>query len=1056
LGSRFPVIIFWGPDLVQIYNDAYVPVLGAKHPEALGQPAAKCFPEIWDLVGPMLHGVLATGQATWDDDLLLMLERGGFPEECYFTFSYSPVGAAPAEGIFCAVIETTRRVVGERRLDVLRDLSSSLAGARRTDEALEMAVTVMARHPSDLPAGVLHDLRASGTDRVWSSEGDPRLLEALALEARRAGAEAGETLSYKGKSAVEHDQKDVLERPWCATSSIAKFGSALPAAKLALQLNPHVRYDDSYRSFLELVANTIGQGLSSAEAHEEAGQRARALEELDRAKTTFLANISHEFRTPLSLILSPIDDYVADQRLPDDVRIGLAMAARNGRRLLKLVNSLLDVARLEAGRATPTFEPTDLASFTADLVSVFRSAADLAGVQLDVECEPLGQLVSVDREMWEQIVTNLCANALKFTTSGSVNVRLSSEGGSVRLVVDDTGIGISADELPFIFDQFRRAASPGARTYEGTGLGLAIVRELVSLHEGTVEVTSTAGRGSTFTVTIPRHRRSADDGISTHTSWNGRALSTTAAEVVQSVETLVSQSRNPHRAVTAPTEDRDRDQLASDVSIYVVDDNADMRSYISGLLCRYWSVMTFGDPLDALEAARTLPPDMVLADVMMPALDGLSLVAELRSRPATASVPILLLSARAGEEATLEGLDAGADDYLVKPFTSRALLARIRSHLDLAKLRKDLTERTTHHLNQLADLATAAGEIGNVESVDEIVAIAENTAAHMTGAGRSVRDCQDHLTVEPSSTLQGHADRTRLFMALSDSTGPPIATIELTAKPGTTFDDDQQALVNELGRVASLRIASVLRFQREHHVSHTLQRGLLPRSLPDVKGFELAARYRSATGSVEVGGDWYDAVVLPDGRLMISVGDVIGHDLDAAVTMGEIRHFLRACGPGSADPGELCLSVNGLLQGGESMQVATAVVAFIDPSSGATTVVNAGHPPCLVISPEGVANRLEIPASPPLGAFGEAKYGTTEFTLALGSTLLLYSDGLVERRDENIDDSIDKLVARSSGASDRGIDDILDLLLNDALAPLPNNDDIVILALRRGSDGGPL
>jgi serine phosphatase RsbU (regulator of sigma subunit) len=138
------------------------------------------------------------------------------------------------------------------------------------------------------------------------------------------------------------------------------------------------------------------------------------------------------------------------------------------------------------------------------------------------------------------------------------------------------------------------------------------------------------------------------------------------------------------------------------------------------------------------------------------------------------------------------------------------------------------------------------------------------------------------------------------------------------------------------------------------------------------------------------------------------------------------------------------------------MQVATAVVAFIDPSSGATTVVNAGHPPCLVISPEGVANRLEIPASPPLGAFGEAKYGTTEFTLALGSTLLLYSDGLVERRDENIDDSIDKLVARSSGASDRGIDDILDLLLNDALAPLPNNDDIVILALRRGSDGGPL
>ena len=461
------------------------------------------------------------------------------------------------------------------------------------------------------------------------------------------------------------------------------------------------------------------------------------MEELDRAKTTFLANISHEFRTPLSLVLSPVDDYVADDRLPDDVRNGLALVARNSRRLLKLVNSLLDVARLEAGRATPTFEATDLANFTADLVSVFRSAADLAGLELTVECAPLSGLVPVDREMWEQIVTNLCANALKFTPSGSVKVGLSSGAGSVCLVVEDSGIGISPDELPGIFDPFRRASAPGARTHEGTGLGLAIVRELVNLHDGTVEVTSTVGVGSKFTVTIPQYRPSSVAGSPTPLSRPSRELSASAGDVVQSLEDLLMPAGPPGRAKTASTQDRS--PRADGVSIYVIDDNADMRSYISGVLCPFWDVTTFGDPSAALEAIRARPPQMVLSDVMMPGLDGLSLVSELRSNPATASVPVLLLSARAGEEATLEGLDAGADDYLVKPFSSRALRSRVRSHLDLARLRKDLMDRTTRHLSQLAALATAAGEIGNVESVDEILAIAENVAVQMTGAASSVR-----------------------------------------------------------------------------------------------------------------------------------------------------------------------------------------------------------------------------------------------------------------------------------------------------------------------------
>ncbi len=1027
LGSRFPVIIFWGPELVQVYNDAYVPLIGAKHPGALGQTAAACFPEVWDVIGPMLHGVLETGEATWSDDLLLMLERGGFPEECYFTFSYSPAGGAPVEGVFCAVIETTRRVIGERRLDVLRDLSVSLAGARRVDQALRDAIAVLGRHPSDLPAGLLR--HGGGPDRCWAAVGHGPVNELL--------TEAAHRVEREGRAVVDTRAAPDGQSRTVAAYTIGRPGSAGAVATVAFELNPHLRFDDAYRDFLSLVVSTISAGIAGAEAYEEAEQRARALEELDRAKTTFLSNVSHEFRTPLTLLLGPLHDHSTDPALPDAVRRDLAMAERNGRRLLKLVNSLLDIARLEAGRMTASFEATNLAALTRDLVAMFQSAADAAGLDLVVDCPDLAEPAHVDREMWEQIVTNLCANALKYTPSGSVTVRLRRSGDSARLDVIDTGIGISADEADRIFDRFRRAQAPGARSQEGTGIGLALVRELVDLHGGTIGVDSAPGAGSTFTVVVPLR------GEPDPAADRARSLSTSPVDVVDALDAVLRggsiDADRPDRSTPAPT-------LAGEqASVFVIDDNADMRAYLAGLLGRE-RVTTFDDARVALDAARRMPPDVILTDVMMPGLGGFAFLEQLRGHPATARIPVILVSARAGEEATIEGLEAGADDYIVKPFTGRALLARVRSHLELAALRRDTIETAVRHTGQLAALATAAGDMLAAETLDDIIGVVERSAREVTGAAT----CAVSLQRPASAPRSAHAsDPTGITVPLSRADGPTFGALRVVPHPGHPLEDTDRALLVELSRIAARRIERFYSYQREHHLADTLQRSLLPQTTPRVAGFELVTRYRPATDAAAVGGDWYDAVALPDGRLLLAIGDVMGHDLAAAVAMGQLRHLFRAHASDSPGPAELCSTVNRLLPTIGGDQIATAAVVFVDPTTGQGRIVSAGHPPAVLVDPDGSAALVDVPAALPLGIQPDASHPSAAITLQPGSTLLLYTDGLIERRDKDFDDCLTELVDASKVLRGPSLDEGIDALLRAQLGERSVGDDVAILAVRR-------
>jgi PAS domain S-box-containing protein len=713
LNSRFAILIWWGPELVMLYNDAYRQIIGAKHPAALGGPGRECWPEIWHIIGPMLEGVMQRGEATWSDDLLLMLERNGYPEECYFTFSYSPIRDESGDigGVFTPVAETTERVINERRMRTLRDLAARTSSARDTQGACAAIAETLSENARSIPFASLYlfdETRASAT-----------LVATTGIQAGSTAAQPVIRLSELPpplSDAVASPKLTLIEDlasiwgplpcgawtvPACSgiVLPVVLPGQARPMGFVLAGTNPHKRVDPSYRTFFDLVAGHISSAIAAASAYQEERRRAEALAEIDRAKTAFFSNVSHEFRTPLTLVLGPLEDALANKHgiLPRGAAASLATSHRNALRLLKLVNTLLDFSRIEARRVQATYQLVDLATLTADLASNFRSLCEKAGLGLDVHCPPLrsGEPAYVDPDLWEKIVLNLLSNAFKFTLQGEIEVRLESEDGQAVLTVRDTGVGIPSDQLPHVFERFHRIEHSRGRTHEGTGIGLALVQELVKLHGGTVGVESVAGHGSTFRVAIPlgAHHLDLDCVVIGHEVT--RNTVTSAAFVEEAMRWLPDELVQDEPVVCARTiyESGDRvSEQQKEARILWADDNADMRAYVRRLLDGRFNVEVVADGKAALDAARARKPDLVLADVMMPGLDGFGLLREIRSDQHLSGIPVILLSARAGEEARIEGLQAGADEYLTKPFSSRELLAVVQSHVKLSRLRQEAAE----------------------------------------------------------------------------------------------------------------------------------------------------------------------------------------------------------------------------------------------------------------------------------------------------------------------------------------------------------------------------
>ena len=738
LNSQHPMWIGWGPKATFLYNEAYIQVLGnAKHPWALGRPAAEVWSEIWDVCGPLADKVFQVGEASFVDEVRLFMNRGDFFEETYYSFSYSPIRdeSGKVAGLFCPSTEVTPKVINARRLRTLSELSAHALVQKTTSDACLSAIATIAKNPDDIPFAILY---------LTESEGQQaRLQQACGIEEglRDLTPPSIAMAGAHGQSALWH-LADVAKTSRSQVVPIAHvegfpFGPAQQRLSYAIMLpltsrggertfgvlitgvNPTRRLDPEYLTFFELLADQVSAAIQNARAAEEERRRIETLAELDRAKTTFFSNVSHEFRTPLTLMLGPVEELLSRSRteLSPIAKSQLELVNRSGTRLLRLVNTLLDFSRMEAGRMQAAYQPTDLASCTVEIASVFHSATEKAGLQLELDCPPLAEPVFVDRSMWEKIVLNLVSNAFKFTFEGKILVSLKAAGDVVQLRVSDTGVGIPEGELPRVFERFHRIENTRSRTHEGSGIGLALVQELVKLHGGSIQVESLVGKGTTFIVNVPlgsAHLAPDRIGVNDAVASTHAGAAPFVEEALRWLPDSVAQDSArelSHAPFSIPDLPTSRANDADRARVLIVDDNADMRQYLARLLAERYEVETVPDGEVALTAVRKRAPNLILTDVMMPRLDGFGLLRELRADPATRTIPVILLSARAGEESRVEGMEQGADDYLIKPFSSRELLARVQTHLQMARTRNE-SEKVLLQKQQQLSVALEASETG--------------------------------------------------------------------------------------------------------------------------------------------------------------------------------------------------------------------------------------------------------------------------------------------------------------------------------------------------------
>ncbi|MBM2617657.1 SpoIIE family protein phosphatase [Actinoplanes sp. LDG1-06] len=1008
LASRAQIIIFWGPEHCSLYNDAYIPAMGTKHPQFLGRPGRELWAETWSVLKILFDGVFRDNEAFWAADHPFMLERHGFLEETYFDISYDPIRGATGsvEGIFCVVSDTTGRVLGERRVRTLSALGSRLADSPDQAALAAEAVAVFAENAADVPYAELvlddHEGPIHPVVRrvIATGETEPAALRKITDAPPSAADEA-------------------LVLP--ITVGTARVGALIVGVSRYLALG------GGYRDFLDLAAAQISRAVGNLRAYEQERARALELAALDRAKTNFFSNVSHEFRTPLTLILGPLEDLLDDPELPAEQRERLQAMERNGLRLLKLVNTVLDFSRLESGRLRAAYRPTDLADYTSRLASTFRSAAERAGLELVVDAPPLPAPVHVDREMWEKLVLNLLSNAVKFTAHGRIEVRVRVADRGAELIVRDTGVGIPPDQLPLLFDRFHRVTGVWSRSYEGTGIGLALVRELAELHGGSAGVESEPGVGSAFTVTIPfgtAHLpadRVAESAESPVPEIDPRPY-------VEEAEHWGTGDAQPEPSPEPAATGRPRGR------ILLADDNADLRDHLSRLLRTLWDVTTAVDGRAALELAERQPFDLVLTDVMMPRLDGFGLIAALRAGERTRDIPIVVLSARAGEEASSEGLAAGADDYLVKPFSARDLTARVRANLDLGQARRQVL----HRLRELVDTAAA---VNSVRTTAEVLDVAAQHVRDMASAGRVV------VTVPGArAEVDAGADpgaRPDVVLPLPDTSGATVGELRVWASPQAT---PEPAVLAQLARLIGLRLENARLYEAEHRIASTLQHSLLPQSLPQLPGMIVASRYLPGSSEAEVGGDWYDVIAGQDEQLYLVIGDVVGKGVQAAAGMGQLRNALRAYILEGFDCGEALTRLNRLVDNLGRRQFATVVCVRYDPRERRLHFSSAGHPPPVLVPPGELGSFLyDAALGPPIGALTNVEYPTLSAALPTGARLLLYTDGLIEDRRIGIDAGLAELTADAAKPAEH-VEDLLDTLLGKA-ARRPRRDDIALLAL---------
>jgi signal transduction histidine kinase/CheY-like chemotaxis protein len=1094
LTSRFPIVLWLGPqDLFLIYNDAYVPIFGDRHPASLGRRGREVWWDIWDQIGPMLDSVISTGKATWSDDLLLPIVTGGRRQERRFTFSYGPLlSDGKVYGVFAAVSETTERVLSQRRMHLLNTVASAVMETRTIDEAVAAAVGVCSDEPADVPfvAAYVADHEAHDvTLRGATASVLPLLPRSLA------------ELTDWEPTVRTRTEAQLIDNVGSAIPGIAQvFGDDCPeqalllpvgedtaAGVLVVGLNPRCPLDTQYRGFCQLLADQLSSALASAVSYEQQRQRADALAELDRAKTAFLTNVSHEFRTPLTLLLGPLEDALADTEPGSVLAERLSTAARNARRLQRLVDSLLDFSRIEAGRATAKLVCTDVGALTSHIASSFSELCERAGLDLVLDCHPV--LAEIDPAMWETIILNLLSNAVKFTMRGSISVEVHSESSQCRVTVRDTGVGVAEADRERLFERFYRAETARGRSVEGAGIGLSLVRGLVELQGGTVQIDSELDRGTAVTIRLPR---SVDGTPVQHSP--AALLGEGNPYVVEASQWLAAAAQQPDGS-----SERRREL------VLVADDNADMRAHLQRVLSPYWDTVLVADGQAALNATRELRPDAVVTDVMMPELDGFSFVAAIRADPALASTPVLMLSARAGAEAISEGYAGGADDYLPKPFRSQELIDRVAARLSAAARERASQRQREAEVRRAAALAELETALQSGDSVTEVLDALSGSSlggcdapavislgvldrqakiVRFEFAGAVPAEYRDRYHVasldaplvpvdviktgEPmiipdtldlppryQHVVEHTAGGVRACVSqpLRNHGGRVIGSLGLLWPTPRQFDPPELDLFARTAEITQAALDRICTLERERHIAVEFQEQLLDLDRGQTAAV-VAAVYQPAEEAMRVGGDWYLVTPLDHtGRVGISVGDVVGHGLSAAIVMSRLRAAVAATALTQPDPAAVLGVLDRYASTVSGGRCATVTYAVVDADSdiGAATIsyASAGHPYPLLVPPDGPPMFLQAGRRPPVAArTTPAVDSPAQTELAPGSLILLYTDGLIERPGDTLDQGFARLRRAAAHCADRPVGDICEQLLERMRPPGGYTDDVVLLALR--------
>lgn len=730
LSSTFPILIAWGPETIQIYNDSYRPICGEMHPQSMGMNFRICWESALEVVGDKFTRG-QQGEGTYITDQRMFLERYGYLEEAWMTFSFAPIRdeTGGIGGIFHPITETTDKMLAGRRTQVLKDLGTVISKAKSVTEIADLTNEQYESYQLDIPFMLFYEL--SGAEaKLLSSVGvsDALVPEVIPFSDSKwplqQVIDSGEMLKIEELQLLFGDFS-------CGPYEIAPHMAMVLPIRISGQkdffgfiiagVSACRALDQTYLNFYDQLAGTFNTAISNVYAYEQEQKRAEALAEIDRSKTAFFSNVSHEFRTPLTLMLGPLEDLLQAES-DRHKKTQIEATYRNAMRLLKMVNNLLDYSRVEAGRMQAAYQIIDLAELTTDLTSSFRSIIEKAGMELLVKCDKLTGDFYTDRQMWEKIVLNLVSNAFKYTLAGTISVNLKQQGDFALLCVTDTGVGIPEKELPHMFERFHRVENSAGRTNEGTGIGLSLVNELVQLHGGKIRVTSIEGQGSTFTVKIPSGKAHLPENQVVSNSRETQISIVTAPFIREAYSLLQDEAIENSNEVTQTSNDivsTSDHSVNLETKILIVDDNGDMRAYLKRLLQPYFTIHTASNGSDALKQIKQNRPSLVLSDIMMPIMNGKELLEHIRNDEYLYNLPVIFLSARAGEEARIDGLEAGADDYLVKPFSAAELLTKVRAQINISKargyaeeqLRNLLTEapvamsiyRGPHHVIELAN-----------------------------------------------------------------------------------------------------------------------------------------------------------------------------------------------------------------------------------------------------------------------------------------------------------------------------------------------------------------